>query len=91
MLSAMHLGERVVLDDSLDHISVESIGADWQVWMDTGDAPLPRRLVMQFIEAEGAPDYMATFHEWNVDEPIDADVFVADLPEDWQQVDLPER
>ena len=89
ILSAAHLGERTIQDVTFDHISVESIGADWQVWIETTVAPIPRRLVMQFVEADGQPEYMATFHRWAVGEPIDEAAFIATIPDDWERMEPP--
>lgn len=86
ILSALYLGERRIADTAYDHISVESVGADWQLWTETGGEPIPRRLVMHFVEAEGQPEYMATFRDWSAGEPIDDAAFIADIPEDWEQV-----
>ena len=87
ILSAAHLGERTIQDITFDHISVESVGADWQVWIETTVAPIPRRLVMQFAEADGQPEYMATFHRWAVGEQIDEAAFIVAIPEDWERME----
>ena len=87
LLSAAYLGERTIQDVSLDHISVESVGADWQVWIDSAADPLPRRLVMHFVESEGDPEYMATFHSWTVGEPVDDTTFVAEIADNWERVE----
>ena len=87
MLSAVYLGERVIQNRRFDHVSVESTGADWQIWMDIGDAPTPRRMVMQFIEQEGQPEYMVTFHRFDIDPSLGAEVFEPQIGDDWDRVD----
>ena len=87
MLSAAYLGERMIMNTALDHVSVESIGADWQVWMDAGDTPIPRRLVMQFVETDGQPEYMLTFHRVEIDPAFEPAVFEAQLGDDWERVE----
>jgi len=87
LLSALHLGERILEDQRLDHLSMESTGADWQLWLEQGERPLPRRMVIEFVAAEGQPEYMATFASWTLNEPIDPATFTAEIPEGWEQVE----
>ena len=87
ILSAAYIGERRVEDLVLDHLSFESTGADWQLWTEADDTPTPVRMVIEFIHAESAPQYMITLRDVAIDEPVDDAQFQADLSPDWQQVE----
>lgn len=89
ILSAIYLGERIIQDTAYDHISVESVGADWQLWLASGEMPTPRMFMIHYVEADNQPEYMAMFSDWAVGEPLDDTVFVADIQENWEQVELP--
>ena len=43
LLSGVYLGERTIGGEVLDHLSFETTGADWQLWLERGDRPLPGR------------------------------------------------
>ena len=34
-----------------DHLSFETTGADWQLWVEWGTRPLPRRMVVTLVNA----------------------------------------
>lgn len=90
LLSAVYLGEKVVNDHRLDHISFESQGADWQIWLDAGASPFPRRVQMEFLRAQAPVQYSIHFLEWNR-KVVSTDMmfdFVASS--DWKEVELPQ-
>jgi hypothetical protein len=53
---------------------------DLQVWIDTEDAPLLRKLVVTFRSIEGAPQQELVFSEWNLDAEIAPESFRAEVP-----------
>ena len=87
ILSAAYLGERRADDLVLDHLSFESTGADWQLWAEADDTPVPVRMVIEFIHAEGAPQYMITLRDVAIDGPVDDALFQPDLLPEWQLVE----
>ncbi len=38
---------------------------DWQIWIETGPRPVPRRLVITYKEEPGSPQYEARFSGWD--------------------------
>ena len=87
ILSAAYLGERRFNDLVLDHLSFESTGADWQLWSEADDTPVPIRMVIEFVHAESAPQYMITLRDVAIGEPVDSTLFQPDLLPEWQQVE----
>jgi hypothetical protein len=88
LLSAVYLGERKIEGDVLDHLSFESTGADWQLWVEHGDRPVPRRLVITFVNAPGEPEYMAILRDWSFGEDIDDATFQFTPPSDWERFEI---
>ncbi len=86
LLSAMFLGERFVEGRKLDHISMESAGADWQLWADTGAKPIPRRLIIDYVDAPGAPETQTAFVDWQFDPSFADDHFDFSPPASWQKL-----
>ena len=54
------------------HLSFEQATIDWQLWIDAGPDPLPRKLVIAYKTEDEVPQYSVTIRKWNVK---------ADLPE----------
>lgn len=52
-----------------DHFAFRQDGVDWQVWIDQGDKPLPRKMVIANTEDPTQPEYVAYF-EWDLSPSI---------------------
>jgi hypothetical protein len=75
LLSGAYLGKRLVDGVWCHHLSFESDGADFQLWITTGDDPLPRRFVVTYVEEPEVPELLATFTDWNLEAYMDEGVF----------------
>ena len=52
-----------------DQYAFRQEGAEWQVWIQRGAQPLPRRVVVTSLRSEARPQYTADY-EWTLDAPI---------------------
>ena len=86
--SAEHVGMRVVDGVKCHQLSFESIGVDWQIWVEADATPVPRRLVMDFVAEKTKPQYMAQMGSWSVDGEIGDYNFNAALPDGVKQVEF---
>lgn len=86
--SGQHLGTGHVMDTKCDHLAFRQDAIDWQIWIEQGDKPLPRKLVITYKNAPGMPQYTAYFSDWNVDAQIPAEQFKLEVPQDMKRVDL---
>ena len=89
LLSGVFLGSRTIDGEVLDQLSFETTGADWQLWLEQGDRPLPRRLVVTFVNAPGEPEYLTVIKEWKLDQDVDDSQFRSEVPADWRRIDVP--
>jgi hypothetical protein len=62
--------------------------ADWQLWVDDGPNPLPRRLSVTYKKIAGSPHVSISFSDWNLDAVIPASTFVFKVPEGATKVDV---
>jgi hypothetical protein len=62
--------------------------ADWQLWIEEGPNPLPRRLSVTYKKMEGSPHVSISFSDWNLDAVIPANTFVFHMPEGATKVDV---
>lgn len=59
-VGAATIGERMT-----DHYAFRQPGVDWQIWIDQGDKPLPRKMVIVNMEDPAQPEYVA-YLNWDV-------------------------
>lgn len=62
--------------------------ADWQLWIEDGPNPLPRRLSVTYKKIAGSPRVSISFSDWNLDAVIPANTFVFHMPEGATKVDV---
>ena len=48
------------------HLSFEQATIDWQLWIDAGSEPLPRKLVITYKTEDEVPQYAVTIRKWNL-------------------------
>ena len=63
--SAMSVGQDVVGDDLCDHYAFRQAGLDWQIWIQAGRAPLPRKIVITNRADEARPQSVSVI-DWNL-------------------------
>ena len=63
------------------HLAFSQEEIDWQIWIDAGPQPLPRKLVITYAEEPGAPQYTAVFKRWNLEPKFTEDLFHFVAPE----------
>jgi hypothetical protein len=63
--SAMNAGQDFVGDDLCDHYAFRQGKIDWQIWIETGAKPLPRKVVITNRGDEARPQSVQMF-DWNL-------------------------
>jgi hypothetical protein len=64
------VGDSRVGDWETDHYAFRQEGVDFQIWIEKGDKPLPRKLVINSLADETQPQYIAVMN-WNLAPKID--------------------
>lgn len=88
IISAEYMGERMVDGVPCHHLSFESTGADWQLWVQTGNYPIPLRFSIQYIHVKELPEFIAIFKNWRVNLTLKEDIFNFVTPVGAKQVEL---
>jgi hypothetical protein len=88
LISGEYLGQRLVDGVMCHHLSFESTGVDWQLWVEAGERPLPRRFVITYLNLPGEPEYFAKFTKWGLDPPINTGMYHFAPPKDAKKVPL---
>ena len=83
-----YLGVHRVLGIPCHHLSFRTAAIDWQVWVDAGSQPLPRKFVSTEKRVTGAPQFTALLTDWNLDPVLDDKTFHFEKPEGAVQIDF---
>jgi hypothetical protein len=89
VLEAKHIGEGVVDGIECDHLAFRNQDTDWQLWVEKGDRPLPRKYVITSKAVTGAPQYTLRIKEWK-EEAAPATAFTFTPPSGANKVDFKE-
>lgn len=83
-LGVVSLGE-----DTCHQLVFQQAQIDWELWIDAGGKPVPRRLLIDETTSKEQFGYAADFHGWSFD-PIPDNTFTPDLPAGAAEVSLDE-
>lgn len=85
--SGIHIGTGYVNGIECHHLAFREADVDWQLWVRTGDEPVPMKYVITSKWQTGAPQYQLTLRDWNMNPQIGADRFVFSAPKDAEQLE----
>jgi len=88
VILASHIGQGVVDGVECEHLAFRGDDTDWQIWIESGARPVPRKYVITSKTVAGAPQYTLRIKDWKTDAVADADAFVFKPPADATKVDL---
>jgi len=63
--SGVYIGLVSVLGVSCEHIAFSQDAIDWQLWIEEGATPVPRKVVITYKDERGAPQYTAILSHWD--------------------------
>jgi hypothetical protein len=81
VIEGHHVGQGVVDGVECEHLAFRGHDTDWQIWIQTGAQPIPRKYVITSKTLAGAPQYTLRIRDWKTDAIADADAFVFKPPE----------
>ena len=79
--AAGYIGASRIGGVECDHVAIRQPDVDWQVWIEKGDAPLPRKVVITTKTQPTQPQYIATL-KWDTSASIDSNLFTFTPPAD---------
>jgi hypothetical protein len=88
VILASHIGPGVVDGVECEHLAFRGVDTDWQIWIESGARPVPRKYVITSKTVAGAPQYTLRIKDWKTDAIADADAFVFKPPAGGTKVDL---
>jgi hypothetical protein len=82
------VGSGVVDGVLCDHLAFRNVDTDWQIWVENGDRPLPRKYVITSKTVATAPQYTLRLHDWKTGGAVAADGFKFTAPSGSTQVEV---
>ncbi len=82
---AMDVGPSQIEGTTCEHYALRQPGLDWQVWIQNGNYPLPRKLIITTLTDEARPQYQSVV-SWNLAPSYDDSAFTFTAPPDAHKV-----
>jgi hypothetical protein len=64
VLEARHIGRGVVDGRECEHLAFRNADTDWQLWVEVGKHPIPRKMVITSKAMNSAPQYTLRVKSW---------------------------
>ena len=83
--SAIDFGPSQVDGTTCEQYAFRQDGLDWQIWIQSGDFPLPRKVVITTLTDEARPQYRSVY-TWNLAPSFNDAAFTFDPPPDAHKI-----
>ncbi len=64
VLEAKHIGRGVIDGVECEHLAFRNFDTDWQLWVEVGNKPIPRKVVITSKTLNSAPQYTFRIKTW---------------------------
>ena len=73
---ARYMGRGVIDGVQCEHLAFRNADTDWQLWIEVGTRPIPRKMVITSKAVNGAPQYTVRVKQWEAGGEAAPDAFV---------------
>ena len=87
VMEAKHIGREVINGVECEHLAFRGQDTDWQIWVEVGDRPIPRKYVITSKGIASAPQYTLVIRDWKTNEQPSANAFVFTPPKDAKKIE----
>jgi hypothetical protein len=87
VLEAKRMGPGIIDGRECDHFAFRNFDTDWQLWVEVGDRPIPRKMVITSKTVNGAPQYTLRVKSWKTDVAPASDAFTFAVPAEARRLD----
>ena len=88
VISGFYVGMSIVDGVNCHHLAYRGNDVDWQIWIEDGDKPLPKKLVITTKWMTGAPQYTITVKSWDLSPKLKDDIFTFVPPKDAKKIEF---
>ena len=83
---SLYVGLSKVRGVPCHHLSFDGDEAQLQLWIDAGDKPLPRKVVLTHKQLPGSPQWTAYLSDWNFSPQLPDDLFAFTPPQGAEKI-----
>jgi len=88
IIFSAYIGVNDVTGEDCDHLAFTKGNVDWQIWLQRTGKHLPSKVVINYRNSPGSPEYVGVLSDWKFPESIPASVFRPDLPKDAKRIEI---
>jgi len=88
VLSGFYVGLGNVDGIECYHLAFVEKYIDWQIWIDTGDKSLVRKVIITYKTVPESPQYTAVFSDWKFNKSLPDSYFKPDLPSGAKEINM---
>jgi hypothetical protein len=88
VMSGFVVGKAVIEGVRCDHLAFRTPVTDWQIWIQEGAQPLPRKIVITTRDVFNAPEFSVTTTKWDLQPRFNDQTFNFAPPRDAKKVDF---
>jgi hypothetical protein len=86
--TGQYLGLHTVGSDACHHLGFVQEGIDWEIWISSGDKPIPRKFSIVYKQQPGSPRYVADISQWTIIKSSPESLFELELPADAKRIEM---
>jgi hypothetical protein len=86
LTAAYRVGMAKIAGADCEQVALRSADTDVQLWIERGDTPLLRRVVIRYRNETGAPSFAANLDDWSLDAKPTDDAFRYEPPADAERI-----
>jgi hypothetical protein len=88
VIDSKHIGLGVINGVECEHLAFRTADTDWQIWVEAGDRPIPRKYIITNKGVTGGPQYTLLIRDWKTDAQPAADAFTFNAPPGTAKIDF---
>jgi len=86
--SGFVVGPSVVAGAKTTHLAFRGADVDWQVWIEDGDKPLPRKFILTSKQVKGEPEFTIVIRSWDLAPKVTDKEFVFVPPKGAKKIEF---
>jgi hypothetical protein len=86
--SGQYLNSEMEGEVRCHHLAFKDQAVDWEIWVEEGSHPLPRKLSTVYKNKPGSPRYCVRIIDWQESPSIPADRFTFDPPQEAARIEI---
>jgi len=88
VISGFYVGMSIVSGTRCHHLAFRGNEVDWQIWIEEGTRPLPKKFIVTSKWMTGAPQFTVVINSWDLSPQLTENTFTFEPPKKAQKIDF---